>query len=175
MLLPGHVGGSYLVAAACSGRRHIPGLVLFTLGAGLISDIDLVPVLLRAGWDTFGQGTAGEHRASILHTPVFAVALGLVTLALPLKQRWVWALAACTAVLGHLVLDSVTIGPGIMWLYPWSDAFYGFNLANTRYGRDWGDAWMQRYIRHPLFLTEVALLGAAAIVAWRRSGRRVIS
>ena len=46
-----------------------------------------------------------------------------------------WALAACAAVLGHLVLDSVTIGPGIMWLYPWSDAFYGFMKGAAQTGR----------------------------------------
>jgi membrane-bound metal-dependent hydrolase YbcI (DUF457 family) len=73
------------------------------------------------------------------------------------------------AVLVHLVLDSITIGPGVMWLYPFSETFYGLNLANNRYGRDWGDQWLVRYITHPLFLTEVALLGAATFVARRRA------
>jgi hypothetical protein len=55
-----------------------------------------------------------------------------------------------------------------MWLYPWSDTFYGINLANRRYGTDWGDQWLRRYLVHPLFLIEVAILAAAAIVARRR-------
>jgi hypothetical protein len=175
MLLPGHVGASCLVGAACAGifRRRFerartnPGtLALIALLAGLVSDLDTLPPLLRLGWDSVGR-VASEHRASILHTPLFAAAAGLVTLALPVRERWFWATVVCAAVLGHLLADSVTIGPGIMWLYPWSDTFYGINLANTRYGRDWGDQWFWRYLGHPLFLIEVALLAAAA-VALRR-------
>jgi membrane-bound metal-dependent hydrolase YbcI (DUF457 family) len=176
MLLPGHVGASYLVAAACSGmfRRHgerrrpvTTALALVALGAGLVSDLDILPVMLRVGWDPLGR-VASEHRASILHTPLFAVAVGIATLALPLRDRWAWATVGCAAVLTHLLLDSLTIGPGVMWLYPWSDTFYGINLANRRYGTDWGDQWLRRYLVHPLFLIEVAILAAAAIVARRR-------
>jgi hypothetical protein len=176
MLLPGHVGASYLVAAASARmfrrqgeeRRTVPmALALFALGAGLVSDVDIVPMLLRVGWDPLGR-VASEHRASILHTPLFAVAVGIATLALPVRDRWLWATVGCTAVMTHLLLDSLSIGPGVMWLHPWSDAFYGINLANTRYGTDWGDQWLRRYLVHPLFLIEVAIVAAAAIVARRR-------
>ena len=94
--------------------------------------------------------------------------VGLVTLALPLRDRRVWAAVGCGAVIVHLLLDSLSIGPGVMWLHPWSDTFYGINLANTRYGRDWGDQWLSRYLTHPLFLIEVAIVAAAVIVARRR-------
>src|SRR5688572_12862061 len=176
MLLPGHVGASYLVAAACAGmfrrqgeetRTDTRALALFALGAGLVSDVDTLPVLLRVGWDPLGR-VASEHRASILHTPLFAIAFGIATLALPLRDRWLWATVGCAAVMVHLLLDSLSIGPGVMWLHPWSDTFYGINLANTRYGTDWGDQWLWRYIVHPLFLIEVAMLAAAAVVARRR-------
>lgn len=181
MLLPGHVGGSYLVAAACA--RLMPGrgdgprtvtaaLALFALGAGLLPDADILAAVLRVGWDPLGR-VASEHRASLLHTPLFGIAVGVTTLALPLRDRWLWATVGCTAVMAHLVLDSVTIGSGVMWLHPWSDTFYGLNLANNRYGKDWGDQWLSRYVVHPLFLIEVALLTAAVVVAWRqwRRGR----
>ena len=176
MLLPGHVGASYLVAAAGTRmfrrqgeeRRTVTtALALFALGAGLVSDVDTLPVLLRVGWDPLGR-VASEHRASILHTPLFAIAVGIATLALPLRDRWLWATVGCAAVMTHLLLDSLSIGPGVMWLHPWSDTFYGINLANSRYGTDWGDQWLSRYIVHPLFLIEVGLLAAAAIVARRR-------
>jgi hypothetical protein len=176
MLLPGHVGASYLVAAGCAAlfrrqfeeRRTVTtALALFALGAGLVSDVDILPVLLRVGWDPLGR-VASEHRASILHTPLFAVAVGIATLALPLRDRWLWATVGCAAVMVHLLLDSLSIGPGVMWLHPWSDTFYGINLANTRYGTDWGDQWLWRYIVHPLFLIEVAMLAAAVVVARRR-------
>lgn len=173
MLLPGHVGGSYLVAAGCAAlfrRTTTRALALFTLGAGLVSDIDVAPVVLRVGWDAFGQA-AGEHRASMLHTPLFAVVVGAIAFALPTRTRWLWAAAGSAAVIGHLILDSVTIGPGVMWLYPWTDTLYGINLANTRYGTDWGEQWLWRYVRHPLFLIEIGLLGAAALV-WSRTRER---
>ena len=175
MLLPGHIGASGLVAAACAAmfRRQGEGartgartLALVALLAGLASDLDILPPLLRLGWDSVGR-VASEHRASILHTPLFALAAGIVTLALPLRERWFWATVVCAAVFAHLLADSLTIGPGVMWLYPWTDTFYGINLANTRYGTDWGDQWLWRYLGHPLFLIEVALLAAAA-VALRR-------
>jgi membrane-bound metal-dependent hydrolase YbcI (DUF457 family) len=146
-------------------------LALFALSAGLVSDADILLVLLRVGWDPLGR-VASEHRASILHTPLFAVAVGIAILALPHRDRWLWATVGCTAVMVHLLLDSLSIGPGVMWLYPWSDTFYGINLANTRYGTDWGDQWLRRYILHPLFLIEVAILAAALAVAWRLRSRR---
>jgi membrane-bound metal-dependent hydrolase YbcI (DUF457 family) len=132
---------------------------------GLAPDADMLPALVRTDW-AFLQAVS-EHRASLLHTPPFALVAGLATLLLRGRDRWLWAAVACFAVLGHLVLDSITIGPGVMWLYPWSETFYGLRLADTRYGRDWGDAWLVRYITHPLFLSEVALLGAATFVARR--------
>ena len=176
MLLPGHVGGSYLVAAACAQLFRRPGqprgvtlaLALFALGAGLVSDADILPATLRVGWDPLGR-VASEHRASFLHTPLFAVAAGLVTLALPFRNRWLWATVAFAAVMTHLLLDSLSIGSGVMWLHPWSDTFYGINLANNYYGADWGDQWLRRYLLHPLFLIEVALVATAVVVA-RRSG-----
>ena len=180
MLLPGHVGGSYLVAAACARlfqrrgephRRVTLGLALFALGAGLVSDADILPATLRVGWDPLGR-VASEHRASLLHTPLFAVAVGLVTLALPLRDRRLWATVAFAAVMTHLLLDSLSIGSGVMWLHPWRDTFYGINLANNYYGTDWGDQWLRRYLLHPLFLIEIALLAAAVVVAGRsRAGR----
>jgi membrane-bound metal-dependent hydrolase YbcI (DUF457 family) len=164
MLLPGHVGGSYLVAAA-SSRARTTAFALFTLGAGLATDIDVVPVLLRAGWQTLGMDRAGEHRASILHTPLFAVAVGLITLAVRRRDRWQWAVAGFAAVLVHLVLDSLTIGPGVMWLYPWTETLYGLNLANNYFGRNWGDDWLRQYLTHPLFLIEIGLLAASPLEA----------
>ncbi|HVG66656.1 MAG TPA: metal-dependent hydrolase [Gaiellales bacterium] len=180
MLLPGHVGGSYLVAAACAkafprehGRRRTvtTSLTLFAVGAGLVSDLDILTATLRVGWEPLGR-VASEHRASFLHTPWFAVALGVATLVLPRRDRWLWATVAGGEVLGHLLLDSLSIGPGVMWLYPWSKAFYGINLANNWYGRDWGSQWLTRYLVHPLFLIEIALLLGAIVVGWRsRAGR----
>jgi hypothetical protein len=175
MLLPGHIGASCLAGAACARlfRRRWEGtrtsattLALIALLAGLLSDLDTLPPLVQLGWSSVGR-VASEHRASFLHTPLFALAAGIVTLAIPVRERWFWATVVCAAVLAHLVADSVTIGPGIMWLYPWTDTFYGINLANRRYGTDWGDQWFWRYLGHPLFLIEVALLAAAG-VAMRR-------
>ena len=175
MLLPGHIGASCLAGAACAGmfRRRREGirtsattLALIALLAGLVCDVDTLPPLLRLGWGSVGR-VASEHRASILHTPLFAFAAGIVTLALPLRERRFWAAVVCAAVFAHLLADSLTIGPGIMWLYPWTDTFYGINLANNRYGADWGDQWLWRYISHPLFLIEVALLAAGTGAIWR--------
>jgi len=140
-------------------------LVLFGLAIGFAPDADMVPALIDSDW-AFLQAVS-EHRASLLHTPPFALVAAVATLLLRTRERWLWGTVAGAAVLVHLALDSITIGPGVMWLYPYSEAFYGLNLANTRYGRDWGDQWLVRYLTHPLFLSEMALLAVAAFFARR--------
>jgi membrane-bound metal-dependent hydrolase YbcI (DUF457 family) len=140
-------------------------LAIVALGAGLLPDVDMLRALIRSDWAFLPAVSA--HRASLLHTPPFALIVGLVVLALPITQRAAWAAVAGAAVLVHLVLDSITIGPGVMWLYPWSETFYGLSLADTRYGRDWGEQWLMRYINHPLFLSEIALVIAAGLAAGR--------
>jgi hypothetical protein len=177
MLLPGHVGASYLVTVGCAelfrrssgplSEKLLRRLTLFGLCGGLISDVDVVPLIVRSGWDALGGG-AGEHRQTILHTPWFAL-LGVLALSLPVEQRQLWATVGVAVVLTHLILDSLVIGPGIMWLYPFSDQFYGINIVARWSGVAWGDRWLMGYIGHPLFLLEIALMAAALIVHRRRT------
>jgi membrane-bound metal-dependent hydrolase YbcI (DUF457 family) len=175
MLVPGHVGASYLVTVGCAklfrrssgpiSGKALRRLTLFGLCGGLISDVDVLLLIAGSGWDALG-GRAGEHRETILHTPWFAL-VGLLALFVRVEQRQLWATIGVAVVLSHLILDSLVIGPGIRWLYPFSDQFYGVNAVARWAGVDWGDRWLTGYLSHPLFLIELALM-AAALVAYRR-------
>jgi inner membrane protein len=176
MLLPAHVSGAYLATLAMlrlsswgrAGRFAASrGPILYGVIAGVLPDLDVVPFVLHAGLSGFGDGM-GMHRATFMHTTLCAMLVGLAPLVLPVRQRSAWMVAGFTGVMTHLVLDSLTIGFGVMWLYPFSRGLYGLNLATRWYRHVWGDDWLLNYIAHPLFLIEVAIVAAAVLVAWRR-------
>lgn len=177
MLLPTHIAGAYLTSEACVyfafrskrvPRSDLRGPLFFGIIAGILPDLDLLPAVLQAGSAVIGD-QAGAHRATVLHTLVFAGAVGLLPFTLPLRHRVVWAAAGWIGVTTHLILDSLTIGWGVMWLYPFSSEFYGINVATRWYRAAWGDQWLANYLAHPLFLTEATIIIVAIAVVWRKS------
>ena len=176
MLLPTHIAGAYLTtlsalrASSASDERtpHVQrGPLLYGIVAGVVSDLDILPFMVRFGLSAFGD-RFGEHRATFLHTPVCALMLGLAPLLFRIRPRRPWMIAGAVGVLTHLLLDSLTIGLGVMWLYPFSHDFYGLNIATRRYRQVWGDEWLFHYVQHPLFLIELAIIIAALVVSWKR-------
>ena len=127
MLWPAHIGASYLGSLAAielSRQRDVVersprAIVAYGIAAGLVSDVDALPLILRSGMGAFGD-QFGVHRLSVFHSPVLAVVMCLLPLLLPIRHRRTWSLAGLIGVLSHLALDSLTIGPGVMWLYPFS-------------------------------------------------------
>ncbi len=177
MLLPTHIAGAYCATEAALFLLRRPrsevcrGPILYGVVAGVVSDLDLVPLFFKLGWKFLG-GEAGQHRESILHTLIFAVVLALVPVFLRMRERSAWAVAGCVGLISHLVLDSLTIGWGIMWFYPFSIKFYGINIATRWYGAQWGDKWLSKYIWHPLFIIELAIMSAGFVVARLRTSAR---
>ena len=175
MLWPAHIGASYLGGLAAIDLSRERGIVeqstravvAYGIAAGLVSDVDALPLILRSGLGAFGD-QFGVHRLSPFHTPVLAAAMCLLPLLLPSPHRRALSLAGLMGVISHLALDSLTIGPGVMWLYPFSRQLYGIDLATRWYPFEGRDSWMIEYIGTPLFLIEVAIVIAAAAVWFRR-------
>jgi membrane-bound metal-dependent hydrolase YbcI (DUF457 family) len=173
MLWPAHIGASYLASLAAIGLARGAGsdlrprgVMAYGIAAGLAPDVDALPSILASGLPAFGSGFGG-HRLSAFHSPVFAAVLCVLPLLLPVQNRKAWSLAGLIGVLSHLVLDSVTIGPGVRWLYPFSRELYGIDLFSRWYPADGRDTWMLEYLASPLFLIEIAIVVAAGAV-WRR-------
>ena len=109
--------GMLLALAACSrGMRLSPKLVLCSIGFALLPDLDAVLHLTLYG------NVNGEHRA-LLHLPLLFVALTLPVLAV-WGRKWAGLFLAGT--MWHFVHDSVLIGFGVKWLWPFSDRWHKF-------------------------------------------------
>jgi inner membrane protein len=119
-------GFGHFAVGLVSGRRHkeVTGsrstraLFLFPL-LGLLPDIDVA-------WVNLGVPDVGwaGHRG-FTHTPLFAVACGLVAAAWRVRQDRPWkalTLAVTLTVLSHGILDALAQdGRGIMFLWPISE------------------------------------------------------
>lgn len=175
VLWPAHIGASYLGSLAAIrlsrergvAERYMPAVVAYGIAAGLVSDVDALPLILRSGLGAFGD-QFGVHRLSAFHSPALAAVMCALPLVLPIRHRRAWSLAGLIGVLSHLALDSLTIGPGVMWLYPFSRQLYGIDLATRWYPFEGRDTWMIEYVGTPLFLVEVAIVIVAATVWFRR-------
>jgi hypothetical protein len=98
-----HLLWGYVLARSLTAR---PGHLLLGMACGILLDVGAVlPVLMHHGW---------------LHTPVFVLFVSL-TLWGAGRDRLMFAVPL-VATGSHLVLDSV--GAGVMWLWPVSEASY---------------------------------------------------
>jgi membrane-bound metal-dependent hydrolase YbcI (DUF457 family) len=176
MLFPTHVAASYLTTRAYV-RRVVKSaswsLLAIGIFAGVVPDVDAVWFYAKYGRAATGD-LAGAHRLSIMHTPFLCVIVVALILAIPHKASWSSRvhLAACSAIgfFTHLVLDSLTIGWGIMWLYPFSTRMYGWNIVTRLYRRKWGDRWFIEYLHSPFILIELTIV-VLAFGVWLKDRR----
>lgn len=122
------------------------------IAAGILPDLDGVFLPIR------------EHRASPLHTPIFwlAICAAIMVMALIFRRRRAVLVSLAIVVLVgtwlHLLLDAIFVG--VRLFVPLSDDYFRFRgPISWRY-----DNWVINYILHPIFLTEVYLFVAAALV-----------
>jgi len=96
------------------------GLMLPFAGAllTLIPDIDFLVHLAR-----MRTSKHAEHHREILHIPFLYIPTGLVA-CIPLGEPWLFLFASASIV--HFLHDSIGIGWGVPWLYPFTDDAYSF-------------------------------------------------
>lgn len=110
-------------------------LVLFGIISTLLVDINLFPFIQNYKMDKYHH----QHR-EFLHYPLIFIPIGFVGIAIALNLQ----LATLFAILSflHFVHDSIGIGWGIQWLYPFSKTFYKFfsdekNKLSKRFMISW--------------------------------------
>lgn len=131
------------------------GVIVAAVIGGITPDLDFLRYYLL-------DDTKVHHHRYWTHIPGVWALIALVVLPIARVVRpasFVPALAFFLAVFGHLVLDTLT--GGILWLWPWSDAFV--NLIEVPERRH----WVLDPILHPVFLAEIAIW-VWAFLLWRR-------
>jgi len=116
------IGAGIFAAITLSHALALPLTPQFVIGAilfSLLMDIDFLLHFLRGG----NTGNSHRHR-DILHHPLIYVPLGAAILYL--AAGGVWALLFCIASLAHFLHDSIGIGWGVQWLWPFSQDHFAF-------------------------------------------------
>lgn len=161
-----------------------PLLIGLGIAFALLPDIDFLYALGRRGWrDTHAVIRHREY----LHYPLAYILIGLA--AAPLIGT-AWAALFLLASLGHFIHDSIGLGWGVAWLWPFTDKSYTFLYRYTAPGKrlprrflyrwsredmdrlidEYRDAnWLKNiYLKlHPVFTVEIAGFLLAIYVLWR--------
>ena len=157
-------------------------LVLWSIGFALLPDIDVFPELIvRRG--KLGGKEIGWHR-ELTHFPILYIipAILVFIFAGPL-----WGCLFTLGVFLHLLHDSIGMGWGIKWIWPFNKNSYKF-FSNKQNGmsqkflihwtpeelpnavREYGDPdWIKHYYfeLHPIVVVEiVALLISLTVLYW---------
>ncbi len=123
------IGLGILSALLSSQLTSTPVSSLLVIGGivfALLPDVDfLIHILQKKS----PHHNAYEHR-SIVHLPLLYIPIG--TLLLYLLLGPLWATTFCFASLFHFLHDSVGIGRGVQWLYPFSKNSYAFFYMHSR-------------------------------------------
>ncbi len=117
-LFVGAAASRYAVPSHAGARGAI-GWVLLT-GAAALPDIDLFLLPALGVPESITLGHRGATH-SLLFALVVALIVSLILGAMHLPLRRIVP-AAILAVGSHAILDSLTRGPGVIWLWPFSDA-----------------------------------------------------
>lgn len=165
------VAGALLTSGYLGPERHPkavfglswPGMIVVATVLSLLPDMPTILGLLTGDLAAFHNRQ--EH--SLLAGLVVSVVVAWVASRLT-ATRWThWFVLAIATYWLHIAMDYLTIGRGVMALWPWSDSRFGAPVR-LFYGLHWSEGWMSR--RHLwTVLSEVVLLGGlAALFFWRR-------
>jgi len=179
MLTPTHLAAGYLLgerlasAAARSEHNDVLGrrVLLFTMLFAIAPDLDLLWFGVQHHWTITGD-SAGAHHAYLTHVPLIYI-LGAAFLWLGASKFYRWLIAASlVGAISHMLLDSILIGWGIPWLYPFSNRLIGWNIVTRLYRSEWGDHWLSHYLVSPFILVEYAFI-AVALFRWQKVRKNV--
>lgn len=90
-------------------------LVLACVGFVLLPDMDFL-----AAWKF--KGTAHQHR-DLFHYPLILIPLGAIVL---LFLGWQWSFLFALGGFLHFLHDSISLGWGVKWLFPFNNKNYAF-------------------------------------------------
>ena len=167
------IGAGILVAMFVSVYLHVPLNEMLIIGGivfALCPDADFLVHFYRRGISREDY----QHR-NMIHYPLLFLPIG--TVAAFLLGGKLWAMLFFLGALSHFVHDSIAIGWGIKWLYPFSTKNYVFlyhyskvkkrglrklifafdkNTLNETVAEHWDDDWLRNiyYKWHPIAIVE---------------------
>ena len=115
------IGVGILLAILTNKLFSLPLSAIFLVGGvvfSLLMDIDYIFHLAKGG----GSKNAHKHR-DLLHYPLLYIPLGMLIISF-FNIAWAALFALCS--LAHFLHDSIGIGWGIQWLYPFKEDHYAF-------------------------------------------------
>ncbi len=150
-----------------SGPRlveRVPLSMLAALGLSMLPDVDSVMGILR--------GDLGRYHNGWTHSLIAGLGVSVVVGSLALLRgrriARVWFIIALLCYGSHVVMDYLTIGRGVMALWPISTERFA-SPVRLFYGLHWSDGWLS--VRHLWTLvTELGFMVAlsAIVVVWKR-------
>lgn len=150
-----YVARSHSTQAVLKKAGPIPGLLLVTVGFSLLPDIDSAAGILA--------GNFGRFHNNVTHSLIVGFGLASLFSALIWWKKRVgfgyWLLVSLLSYEFHILMDSATIGRGVMALWPLSSGRY-LTQISLFYGLHWSDGWFSE--RH--LWTAVTELGFAALI-----------
>ena len=179
------IGAGILVAIFTSAYFHVHIRELLVLGGILFAlspDADFILHYFKNGISREDY----QHR-NMIHYPLLFLPIG--TLVAYLIAGKVWAVLFFVGALSHFVHDSIAIGWGIKWLYPFSKKNYVFlyhyskvkkrglrklvfafdkNTLNEVVAEHWGDDWFRDiyYHWHPIAIVEFGVFILSIILLY---------
>lgn len=118
------IGLGIFIAIATSkvfGQAFDWRLVVASIVLMLLPDTDVLFGFLKGR----GLGSFGHEHRNFFHYPIVYVGIGLIFLfLLGLDKKWFFVFAIASFL--HFLHDSIGIGWGIQWLWPFSDTYYAF-------------------------------------------------
>jgi hypothetical protein len=98
-------------------------------------------------WMRHRTARNASHHREVLHVPLIYLPVGILLL-LPFGVMWSFLFAATS--LAHFIHDSIGIGWGVPWLYPFTDNSYSFlyhlenNIDKPRLPHRWLYIWPRK-------------------------------
>ncbi|MDX1521057.1 MAG: metal-dependent hydrolase [Anaerolineae bacterium] len=177
-----HAAAGYAIYRLSRSRRPqsklpkfgpVPGLLLITTGFSLLPDLDSIVGLL--------SGNFGRFHNNLTHSLIVGFFVSLVfALGMWGKERsgfGFWFAIALFGYEAHVLMDSATVGRGVMAFWPFTSERFASPLI-IFYGLHWSEGWFS--IRHLwTVLTELAfaalLLAAVHGIAARVTNLRSLT
>ncbi|MCL4871392.1 MAG: metal-dependent hydrolase [Anaerolineae bacterium] len=128
------VGRRYVTASPPERIGPLPALALVTVGFSLLPDMDSLVGLVAGDFGRFHNNLTHSVVAGAAASTLFAT---LITWYGRGRFRY-WFAAAFTAYLLHILMDSATIGRGVMAFWPFTSDRYQFPWL-LFYGLHWSD------------------------------------
>jgi len=101
-----------------------------------------------------------NHRESLLHTPLFWLAIiGIAYAAAALYPAFLpYIHILALGVLSHFVLDTIDMRSGIRWLYPFNTKFFNILHSVKDMHLENKKEFLKTYLTHPVMIAESAVV-----------------